>query len=214
MKFTALFTLLLLSVSCMSDHEAKPESFDPQPLSSREQKLIESICSSLDKKERILDVLVDSKYTFSYSHKGCQDNYFQKDDNVVVSLQNSSGQYFFKKVNGDTFAFNFETTKMGAMVEICNNLADLKSPMQTLNSGAIWFTTSTSSEHCTSDYNHVCIHLRRGSHSAGHNYEPHTDEWIKFKIRGQREGFFVERKLISSADCEDGKKVERRATLK
>ncbi len=222
MKLTALLTLLLLSVSCMTEQEAKTGSttgevvrYEPLTPAPEELTRIRSICSALDKKEQLLNVLVNSKYTFSYAQKSCKDNDIEAPSNVEVSLQKSSGQFIFRKASGDAFAFSdVETTEMGAMSEICSNLMDLKSPMQTSSSGAIWFTTFTSSKDCESDYNHVCIHIQRGSHSAGYDYKIHTNEWIKFKIRDQREGFFVERKLVSSADCQAGRTVVRRATLK
>jgi hypothetical protein len=222
MKLTALLTLLLLSVSCMTEHGPKTESntgeivrYEPLTPAPEELTRIKSICKALDKKGQLLHVLENSKYIFSYAQKSCKDNDIQAASNVEVFLKKSGDHYIFSKANGDAFAFrDVETTKMGAMSEICNNLMDLKSPMQTSRSGAIWFTTFTSSKDCESDYNHVCIHIQRGSHSAGYDYKIHTNEWIKFKIRDQREGFFVEKKQVSSADCEAGRTLVKRATLK
>jgi hypothetical protein len=219
MKLAILSSLLIL-ISCVSEKDQKQpqligkvERLDPKPIPD-EYRRIEAICSALKEKEQVLSDLISSQYTFNYSQKNCSDSALSPSEDITVSIQRPYNEYKFEKLTGGSFAFNVETFDKGSMTDICANLADLKSPMQTSSSTGIWFTTFTRPEHCASDYYHTCIEIRKGRHVSGDDYKIYTTEWIKFKIRDGRKGFFTERKLVSSADCSSGREMERRATLK
>lgn len=219
MKLAILSSLLIL-ISCVSEKDQKQpqligkvERLDPKPIPD-EYRRIEAICSALKEKEQVLSDLITSQYTFSYSQKNCNDSAHSASEDITVSIKRPYSEYIFEKLSGDSFAFAVETFEKGAMAEICANLADLKSPMQISPSSGIWFTTFTRPEHCASDYYHTCIEIRKGRLVSGNDYKIFNTEWIKFKIRDGRKGFFTERKLVSSADCSSGRELERKATLK
>lgn len=217
----AILSSLLIMISCVSEKDQKQpqligkvERLDPKPIPD-EYRRIEAICSALQEKEQVLSDLITSQYTFSYSQKNCHDSSLSPLEDINVSIQRPYNKYIFEKLGGGLFAFpDVETSHKGAMAEICANLADLKSPLQTSPSSGIWFTTFTRPEHCASDYNHTCIEIRKGRLVSGNDYKIYNTEWIKFKIRDGRKGFFTERKLVSSGDCSSGREMERRATLK
>jgi hypothetical protein len=60
----------------------------------------------------------------------------------------------------------------------------------------------------------MCIHIQRGEHFSDVRYGIHTNEWITFKVRDDKVGFFVDRKLLSNGDCAPGKFIEKRVRLK
>lgn len=213
---------LMAFVSCISEPQ-KPQDtvgsvrkFEPLVVTVEDSERIQAICRALGSKEDLLSVLVSTgtEYKFSYSQKGCADRELPVAKIVTTTLKRSDSNFVFDSKNGESFGFpDVETTKRGVMAEICQNAGRLISPMQTSRSGAVWFTSFTASEHCQSDASGLCIHLQRGSVIDNVNYKIHTNEWIKFKITNEKRGFFVERKLISSANCSKGS-IEKSAVLK
>ncbi len=187
----------------------EPLSVPPEDLSR-----IKAICNALEVKEERLPSLISSNYVFTYVERSCEASELSAPIELSVAINRPESNYIFRRSDGGPFAFpNVETTSSGVMSEICTNLNDLRSPMQTSSKGAIWFTTFTSTRHCISDYDSMCIHIQKGEYINDLNYRIHTNEWIKFKIRDERVGFFTERKLISSADCGAGKSIEKRVKL-
>jgi hypothetical protein len=175
-----------------------------------------AICRALSSKEDLLNVLVSAgtEYSFTYSEKNCDQSQASASKNVTAVISRSDSGFIFKTKQGETFGFSdVETVSKGVMAELCQATGSLMSPVQTSRTGALWYTTFTSSEHCQSDINGICIHLQRGSVLDGLNYKIHTNEWIKFKIANDKRGFFTERKLISSAGCSKST-IERKAVLK
>lgn len=219
-KFLILPLFFLLS--CVSEQETVTSTravrrYEPQVVTIEDSERIQAICRALQSKEDLLSVLVSTgtQYTFIYAEKGCSDAKLSTPKNLVTTIEKSGSDYFFKTKNNELFAFSdVETTSKGVMAEICQNLSSsLTSPMQT-KTGAIWFTTFTSAEHCQADANGLCIHLQRGSAIDNVNYQIHTDEWIKIKLTNEKRGFFIERKIISSANCSGKGTVERTAVLR
>lgn len=214
---------LFFICSCVSETPSSPVTgnvlrFDPLVVSTEDNERIQAICSSLRAKEELLDVLITtgSSYTFSYSQKNCEDQQLPAPKSIVTKIKKIDSDYIFKTEDNTDFPFSeVETASKGIMSEICNAPeGQLMNPMQTSGSAAIWFTTFTSSEHCQSDENGVCIHIQKGTVLEDLNYKINTNEWIKFKINNSRRGFFTERKIISSATCEGNGSIEMKATLK
>lgn len=224
MKYILLSIFILSFVSCMP--EQVPEDslslsevvrFEPLMVTVEDNERINAICSALLDKEDILDVIVTSgkEYLFDYGQKGCQDSSFPSMKRVTTSIQRSEINYFFRPKENDVFGFpDVETTTKGVLTQICANTQNLMNPMQTSSAGALWFTTFTSSEHCQSDAQGICIHLQRGSVVNDFYYKIHTNEWLKIKITNDNRGFFKERKLISTAACSGKGFIEKRASLK
>ena len=218
-----LVLLSLFIISCVGDKETSPgmvrevRRFEPLSVTFEDNERIQAICRALSAKEDLLSVITSSglEYHFSYSQKGCSDNSLGTPKSVVTTIQRSDFGHIFKPKNNEEFGFpDVETFSKGVMAEICQSSGSLVNPIQTSRTGALWFTTFTSSASCQPDPNVICIHLQRGSVVDNLNYKIHTNEWIKFKISKDKEGFFIERKLISSASCPDQGTIEKRATLK
>jgi hypothetical protein len=216
----AILSVLLLSVACISKPDEAAvapleyKRFEPLMVSPADHSRLRTICNALESKEARLPVLISSAYSFSYAQKACAENEIGEASNVEVTIQRPHSDYIFRQSNGDIFIFPFETSLSGTMVEICANVQDLRSPLQTSSKGAMWFTTFTSTAHCSPGTDSMCVHIQRGEHVNEMNYVIHTNEWITFNVRGSRTGFFSERKLISQADCGPNQIIERRATLK
>lgn len=221
MKRVLFFSLLILA-SCVDSSEKAPDSvgdvrrFEPLVVSELDTVRLSSICRSLSSKEELLSVLVSTgtEYTFAYNQKGCSESELPTPKSVVTTIARPESDYVFKSKNGEGFGFpDVETATRGVMKEICANLSSLMNPIQTSSSGALWFTTITSSEYCKPSEDSLCVHLQRGSIIDDLNYKIHTNEFIKFKVIGANRGFFTERHLISSANCSKGT-LEKRAELK
>ncbi len=216
-----IFATILLLTGCVAEQtEVPPASaperrFEPATVAPEELSRVKAICDALQVKEERLPAMVSSKFTFSYSEKGCEDADLDEPKNVVVSLQKPDSHYVFVKETGDSFPFSaVETSDEGVMETICSNLASLSNPLQTSSKGAIWFTTFGRSTECASDFNSMCIYLQKGENTSDSNYSIHTEEWIKFKLRDEKVGFFTERKLVSAANCAPGKSIIKKAVLK
>lgn len=212
---------LLVSSGCVktSEEETTPQMqsrrFDPISVAPEDQSRLKAICDALASKEERLPSLEGSEYTFAFAERGCNEAEPVPEKEVKVTIQREASHYIFRKSSEENFAFsNVETATSGVMSVICANIHDLRSPLQTSSKGAVWFTTFTSQRDCASDYHSMCIHLAKGEHIGDLNYRVHSEEWIKFKVRDERTGFFIERKLVGSADCSEGKTMEKRARLK
>lgn len=219
-RILSLLTLLTL-VACVGGGESPSDSvggtrrLEPISVSVGDTQRIRMVCNALSNKEDQMSVLATSSYTFSYAEKGCSDTNMGNSKDVVTRIQRSGSEYYFKKTDGELFAFSdVETSTKGIMAEICASVDYLVSPMQTSSTGAMWFTANANSEECQTDASHVCMLIEKGSVVNGADYRIHTTEWIRFSVGAERRGFFTTRKVTSSAGCKDGKKLERKAILK
>jgi hypothetical protein len=217
-----VFSFLFLLTSCLGEPQKVQDTvgavrrFEPLVVTVEDSERIEAVCRALSSKEDLLSVLVStgSEYRFNYSQKNCSDRQLSIPKEVATTIQKTDLGYVFRPTNGESFGFSdVETVSKGVLSQICQNLGNLMSPMQISRTGAVWFTSFTSGEHCQSDERGICIHLQRGTVLEDINYEIHTNEWIKIKLTNDRRGFFVDRKIISSGDCSQGT-IEKRATLK
>lgn len=218
MKWIFLLSLLFL-MACNEAPEtptADSAVYDPKPVTPDEVQRLNLICNALIYKNESIGVLVDSSYAFSYSRKSCSSDTFAASSDVPVVIRRDGPQYSFFKTDGQPFVFsNIEMINSGVMKEICTGLAagNLETPME-IDGVMTWFTTYVQPGECSSDAEHMCIHFKRGVSAGGQTYERHTEEWVQFKIRGQRAGFFTARKILSQGDCEKGQTAGRHATLK
>lgn len=217
-----VFFFLFILTSCLGEPQKVQDTvgavrrFEPLVVTVEDSERIEAVCRALSSKEDLLSVLVSTgtEYRFSYSQKNCSDRQLSIPKEVTTTIQKTDTGYVFRPTNGESFGFSdVETVSKGVMSQICQNLGNLMSPMQISRTGAVWFTSFTSSEHCQADEKGICIHLQRGTVIEDISYEIHTNEWLKIKLTNDRRGFFVERKIISSGDCSQGT-IEKRATLK
>jgi hypothetical protein len=220
MKFSILLSLIFFSACIPQTEEPAAQTeefvrFEPLSVPAEDLARIKAICEALELKEQRLPDLVSSDYTFGVSQKGCDEAKPSAEVNVEVTLVRPDFFYLFKLKDGSSFLFpNVETSAHGVMSPICANLGNLNSPLQTSSKGAIWFTTFTSTRHCTSDFDSMCIHIQKGDYVSDINYKIHTNEWIKFKIKNDKVGFYLERKFVSQADCPAGKTREKKVRLK
>lgn len=219
-----LLVLSLLALAACTPAEQPEDSVGDQkffePLTNYEDNdRVKAICSALSAKEGQLSVLVNSarQYTYSFAQKGCDAAVLPEAKDVPVKISRNGDNFYFAPKNGEAFGFsNVETTDDGVMKSICNFGGTLESPIRTSPNSktAVWWTTFTDSSQCQPGFGTMCIHLQTGSSTDGMNYKIHTNEWIKFKVLDENEGFFVERKLVSSAGCAKKKNLEMRAKLK
>ena len=222
-KFLLLAVFFL--VSCVGEEKSTPDTvgstkrYEPLELNDADYKKVHGICMALAAKEDMLNILISTsaQYTFGYAQKNCDDKKMPAMKNVVTSIQGFNPHYIFQTLDNSYFGFsNVETTSNGIMMDICEEVmrtTSVESPMMT-KTGAIWFTTNTASEHCKADGTSSCIHIQRGTATSREMYKIHTNEWMKVETTGSRRGFFTERKLISSANCDGKKNFEKRAALK
>jgi hypothetical protein len=219
-----LLPFFLLFISCESEKVKTPTTvgnvrrYAPLELRDADYSKVFALCKAVAEKEGVLSVLVSSaqEYTFDYAQKDCATESYPPFKSVVTTIQGFDPYYNFQPKNGEIFGFqNVETTKNGIVSEICQSIlsGDNRSPIRA-GTSAVWFTTTTSSEHCLGDANSYCIHVQKGSPVDNFNYRIHTNEWMKVKITQPLRGFFTERKLVSSANCANGKTFEKRAVLK
>ncbi len=219
-----LFLPLIFLLSCVNEPAKTPDSTGNtvrfQPVTNLEDnERIKAVCKALANKENVLNVLANSgtEYTYGFAQKNCTDPGLPVAKDVVVKIGRSDNGYIFKSKNGEAFGFtDIETFSNGVMADICKFGGTLESPIVSGSTGAVWWTTFTATEHCQSGLGTLCVNLQRGNSIDGVNYKIHTNEWIKFKLFDNNEGFFIERKLISSAGCKSAKggKLEMRATLR
>jgi len=188
-------------------------TFNQEPLSTQDLANVKAICSALVQKEDLLSVLVANRadYVFSLQEKNCEAEGLSPEMTIVTNLV-GEGLYYFRPRVAPNFPFsNVETKTNGIMAAICAE-PDM-SPLQTSPDTAIWFTTAAS-KHCKDQPDSVCIHISKGNYNSNGEYKIHTNEWARFKVTGERQGFFTYRKLVSSYVCPEGKNIELRATLK
>lgn len=215
---------LLLLISCVSEQKPSPDTvgdtkkFEPITNIEDNQRVL-AICNALSAKESVLNILASSskQFTFSFAQKNCDSDKMPEAKLVPTVITRSDANYFFKSKNGEAFGFNdVETSDSGVMKAICNFGGTLESPLRSAPSSktAVWWTTFTDTKHCQAGFGNLCVHLQTGTSKDGYNYKINTNEWIKFKVMDTNEGFFIERKLISSAGCSKGKTLEMKAVLK
>lgn len=219
-----LFVLSLLALAACTPAEQPSDSngdmkfFEPVT-NYEDNERVKVICGALSAKEGQLGVLVSSarQYTYSFAQKNCDASSLPAAKDVPMKISRDGDNFYFVPKNGEAFGFsNVETTEDGVMKSICNFGGTLESPIRNSPSSktAVWWTTFTDASHCQPGFGTMCIHLQTGSSSDGMNYKIHTNEWIKFKVYDENEGFFIERKLISTAGCAKKKNLEMRARLK
>lgn len=216
---------LFALVACVSESESTKDSvgnirtFDPVMSTFEDQERLRAICQSLSVKESQLNILssTNREYTFSYAQKNCDDSSMPAMKDVVTTIKKNGASYFFSPKNNEAFAFSdVETTYEGAMKQVCRFGGATESPLRDTDASsvAVWWTTFVSSEHCRPSAGALCIHLQTGTSKDGRNYKVTKDEWIKFKLQNENEGFFIERKLAASAGCTNGRTLEIKAQLK
>jgi hypothetical protein len=222
MKRPLLVPLFVL-IGCVSDApktdavDNRERLFEPVVISDEDARRIKAICGALAvKEERLPDLASRGEvYTFSYSRKGCTDREAGPAKTVEVKIAEVSDDYVFVPRNGEEFGFrDVETTKKGVLAQICENVGQLQSPLQTSSLGAVWFSSFNGGGECEADVNSYCIHLQRGVLVGTDVYQIHTREWIKFRIEAANRGFFVQRKLVTSSGCSGRATSERTATLR
>jgi hypothetical protein len=221
-KFLLLLALAGL-VSCAGEQpigETVGESKTFEPLINYEDnERVKVICEALVAKEGTLNVLVASakEFTYGYAQKVCDEEKMPEMKDVPVKVMKSGKGYYFSPKNGENFGFsNVETSTDGVLNLICNYGSTLESPIRLspTSKTATWWSTFTDATKCQAGFGTICINIQTGSSSDGFNYTIHTNEWIKFKVSGENQGFFVERKLVSNAGCKKNKTLEMKAVLK
>lgn len=222
-RFIYLFLFVLVSCSEGPAPETtslgQEKSFEPLQVSQDDDYRFQMVCAALDSKNDSLRVLAPTSYnyTFAYSEKGCSSSNLGAPRDIRTKVVSSGTSYIFQMENNEPFYFsNVELSNEGLMAEICKNAGRITTPVQTSSSGALWFSFGMDSNDCQSDENGVCIYFQRGSavRNKPNTYLIHTEEWVKFRMINPNRGFFTQRKIRSSASCNDGDTVEKMAVLK
>jgi hypothetical protein len=222
LKVFALLGILFIT-SCAvesptesSDSTGEIRTFNPIT-SLEDNERVLRICSALRNKEAVLNILIASgnEYRFSFAQKGCSDPALPTAKEVVTSIVQTDSGFVFRPRSGEPFAFvDVETSTKGVLKEICNFGGTLESPILVNSGNAIWWSTFTNATYCQAGFGTLCIQLQRGTTRDGMNFKIHTNEFIKFKLQDNDEGFFIERKVISSAGCSGDNRVIMEARLK
>lgn len=225
MRISLILMALILLVACgqVPNQSSGGEQigqeivqYSPQIVVGEDSDRINDICRAIAAKTDQLVILENTQYTFSYAEKSCASGSMSAYSDVRVAIEKPNSNYIFKIIGANSpFIFsNIETKDAGLMKEICDNAQSLTSPMQSGSSGVIWFTSLTRATDCVSSSTHLCMQIERGSLVAGTSYKKNTKEIIKFKISGENQGFFTERKQITTLSCPEGAQLVRHAILK
>lgn len=216
--FLTIF-ILISFVSCGLPEEKNDvgdvRKFEPVSISESEYKRVLDVCNALKEKESILQQMVDNRvpFAFNYGEKTCAEEKISSVDPVTVRIKNYAQDFQFDAQGGKFGYLSVETSKVGLMVDVCNNLATKVSPIVGASGSAIWFASINSSRHCQSAPGATCMLVEFGRKADDYgNYQIHTREWVKFvTTRGNSQGFFSERKTFSSVGCAQGLQFERMA---
>ena len=221
-KMFILLSLLCVVACNKKDIQAKNPSLTSDMKDLTDDNLTETdknqliaICNALSEKMLLIGDLGPTTFKFDYAEKSCEADEIGVALETEVNIVSTYDNYVFKKLNGQNFGFtNVETPGVGVMMEICRDINNIKSPMETSATTATYFTTFPSRRECAADnVNNHCIQIERG-YKEGDQYRIKSREWIKFQLKGNRVGFFIERKLVSHASCSNGRALIRTAVLK
>lgn len=209
-----LFLGLFALVSCgdVSTPEANQgnEKFDPQAVTGPTFTRIKTVCDSLLAKERVLNLHVQNQtihYLESQTQIACNDAYSTVLGGAMRIINPSRDNYVFVYGMSERRApiEEVETTYDGVMEQICSGLADLRSPMVVGSGDAMSFTALEGIKGCVSDDNHVCMQINRGPfNSTERTFIAEDRHWIRFRITGEKRGFYSYRKLLSTRGCPTG----------
>lgn len=220
MSRSFLFSLMFISLmGCGLQEETdfvdETRKFEPISISESDFRRVQEVCNAIREKEAILQQLVDNHvpFAFNYGEKSCSEEKIAAFDPVTVRIKNYGQDFQFDAQGGKFGYINVETSKVGLMVDVCNNLAAKVSPIVGASGTAIWFTPINSSKICQSSPGATCMLVEFGrKFDDNGNYRIHTREWVKFVIsRGNNEGFFTERKTFSTVGCPQGMQIEKSA---
>lgn len=219
MKKMIFLSLLVLSacgkVKLEDSNPQNDESgYFPLAVEGEELRKITLVCDSLKYKERRMSTGID--FTFGQSQKGCKQDKFPTLTDMAVTTMQPNGEYIFMPSNGigSVLFPDVETSNKGVMAKVCDEIDRLMTPMQ-LSSDLVLNINTNDTKYCNDDDgNHVCINLDRGPFVSGTAYKILTREFIKFKISGGNQGYFVERRSIADANCAPGEKLEKWAVMR
>ncbi len=176
---------------------------------------VTEICQALLQKETIASSLLNTTHQFSTSQTNC-DGSTQSAEASTVTIQQDGANLVFKRPNNATFLFpEIETTRSGALAEVCASVTNLSSPIVS-ETEALFFTTSAiSSDDCVPRAAEKCILLERGFVS-GTTARVHTREWLRIVTDNTqgRIGFVNFRRKVSRSFCPDNQVISQSATLK
>lgn len=219
----ACLLAMLILVSCVESKKAakgpaRIVDYNPIMVEGKNLSNLKAICNSLSLKESQLNVLVQSgrEFQFNYAQKNCGDEKLPEAKKVVTTIIDNYTQFDFKSRNGEAFGFTeVDTKSKGVMAKICQSLDNgyVQNPIQTSPSTAYIFSTLKSEgSKCDSNSDVVCLYVRKGSLNNS-QITIHTDEWIRFKVKDQNAGFFIERELASNIGCSGDQLFAMKATL-
>jgi hypothetical protein len=219
MKGLILLSLIGL-VACntsdtKNDSNAQTRQYEELTVSETDLTNLSKICQAIAYKSSTMSASVGQEFKYGYTQKACAESTMGAEVLVKTNLRAQGSQYYFDPGTVTTFPFTeVETLSTGTMPEFCQNVLSLTNPFHIDQSGlnAIWFTTNNTN-YCTSDANHICLYIDKGTSSGGMGYQIHSTEIMKFVINGDRRGYFTERTLLSYAGCSKGRS-QKTAVLK
>lgn len=214
------FVLIIVSLAGCGLKEEQGQidevrKFEPISISENDYRTVLRVCDALRGKEAILQQMVDNRvpFAFNYGEKNCSEESIKSFDPITVRIKNNAQDFQFDVTNGNFGYSNVETTKVGLMVDICNNLASKVSPIVGASGSAIWFAPIFASKICQSSPDETCmlVEFGRKTDQQG-SYRIHTREWVKFNVtKTTKQGFFSERKTFSTIGCPQGTQIEKSA---
>jgi hypothetical protein len=185
------------------------------PLTVSNMGFIQDICNAVQTKTGLLSSLMGTRYTFDYSERSCDQAALGAPVATEVYLANVMGYKFYDVATNAPFYFQeVETSTSGILGSICSKGSGLTNPVQI---GANWvylYTSGISAADCSAGVDEACLYLEQGADQGNGTAKIHTKEWIRVKIRNEKEGFFLERRLISKGTCQEAKTIGRHAILR
>lgn len=212
-----VFTFIGCGVGDEMNEVGGQRKFEPMSISPEDYGRILAVCNAIKNKEAILPQMVQNSapFPFEYGEKTCAGESIESYTTFVTKIKAIAQDYEFARADGQDFAYrNVETSKVGLMVDVCNNLPAKTSPIIGSNGAGIWFGSVVATKTCQSSSDATCMLVEFGRKIDQDNYQIHTREWIKFNIRGAKEGFFTERRTYSAVGCAAGLQLERAAFAK
>ena len=230
-KLSALSLIILLSscgkVEFSSDLESSIGALRPagetRPLDALERTRLATICQAIARKSALLSTVTPADvFHFNVSNTDCEGK-ISLAQTVPTRIQKENFQFLYKSEDGQTVPFDkVETTQMGSMASICQNLATITEVPIDKGNGEVFYLSTLDTNDCPLKTNELCVLIESATKTnVGSFYQVHTSEWLRFYTNPDTTtanyrfyGFVTDRKTATSGFCSERKSQSKRQTLK
>jgi|GEM_PF-7131821 len=167
---------------------------------------IQTMCQAISFKSDLLPSQVGRKLNMNFSTKSCEDSEVGPSSLLQLTIdQQQAGKFVYKKSDNSLFELpDLETLQSGLFSTICQDVNNLKSPIKSSQSGAMWISSPTTNSLCQSTSTELCLVVEKGAQEVTGNYTIHTTEVLKVKLVNPDRGFVTDRVMQSTSYCQKG----------